>query len=59
MHIVQAAEDRIAPAEALSDLIKQAYPERMEIVTVANAEHAMLPEQTAAVGEAVLEFLQK
>jgi pimeloyl-ACP methyl ester carboxylesterase len=59
MYVVQAAQDTIAPAAASSEPLKKSFPERVKIITIDNAGHAMLPEQPKAVGDAVLEFLSR
>lgn len=59
MYVVQAAQDTIAPAAASSEPMKNSFPDRVEIITIDNAGHAMLPEQPKTVGDAVLEFLSR
>jgi pimeloyl-ACP methyl ester carboxylesterase len=56
MLIVQALQDAIAPpanAQALVD----AAPERMTLVEIDHAGHAMLPEQPDAIAKAVIDWL--
>ncbi len=56
MLVVQAMQDAIAPpvnAKALLD----AAPDRMTLVEIDNAGHAMLPEQPDAIAKAVIDWL--
>ncbi|HEX3701370.1 MAG TPA: alpha/beta fold hydrolase [Phenylobacterium sp.] len=57
MLIVQAADDRVAPP-ANADLLKAAHPERVTVVTIPHAGHAMLPEQPDRIAEAVIGYLK-
>ena len=59
IHVVQAAQDTCAPAEDSSIPLKEALGARVELVTIQNAGHAMLPEQPQAVGDHVLDFLAR
>lgn len=55
--VVQAADDTVAPpvnAEAL----RKAAPERVRVVVLPEAGHAMLPEQPAAIGTILLDYLK-
>jgi pimeloyl-ACP methyl ester carboxylesterase len=56
--IVQAAEDPVAtPANA--ETLKQAYPDRVTVVTIPHASHAMLPEQPRLIADIVIGYLRK
>jgi len=56
--IVQAAEDPVAtPANA--ETLKQAYPDRVTVVTIPHASHAMLPEQPQLIADIVIGYLRK
>jgi len=56
--IVQAAEDPVAtPANA--ETLKQAYPDRVTVVTISHASHAMLPEQPDLIADLVIGYLRK
>lgn len=55
---IQAENDRIAPPEFTSRLLNTQFPDRVSVVTIANAGHALLPEQPDAVSQAVLAFLE-
>jgi pimeloyl-ACP methyl ester carboxylesterase len=57
MLVVQGLADRIAPPANGRDLAV-AHPERVTLVEVERAGHALLPEQPAAVAAAVLGFLR-
>jgi pimeloyl-ACP methyl ester carboxylesterase len=54
--VIQGLDDRIAPPANGRDLMA-AHPERVTLVEVPNAGHALLPEQPAAVAAALIEFL--
>ncbi|MEM9513868.1 MAG: alpha/beta hydrolase [Actinomycetota bacterium] len=55
MLVVQGADDRIAPPEN-GHRLKARWPDRVQVVDVPNAGHAVLNEQPAAVASAILEF---
>jgi len=58
MLIVQAAEDPVAtPANA--ETLKQAAPDRVMVVTIPQASHAMLPEQPTLIADIVIGYLRK
>ena len=59
MLVLQAEEDAIAPAEDSGLRLASAFPDRVELVLVSGAGHAFLPEQPAAVREAVVAFLTR
>lgn len=54
MCVLQAADDVIAPAEDSSQLLLEEFPDRVEVITITDAGHAMLPEQPEQVAAAVL-----
>lgn len=56
--IVQGLDDRMAPAENGRSL-HEALGERATLVELAQAGHALLPEQPAAVASAVIDFLRR
>lgn len=56
--VVQPADDVIALPEN-AQAIADELGERASVVTVSNAGHALLPEQPAAVADAVLTWLQR
>lgn len=58
MLVIQAENDRIAPPELTSLLLKKQFPNRVTIVNIEGAGHALLPEQPEAIKEAVIAFLQ-
>jgi pimeloyl-ACP methyl ester carboxylesterase len=55
--VVQGLDDRIAPVQNGRDLAGQ-YPDRVSLVELADAAHALLPEQPQAVAREVLAWLQ-
>ena len=58
MLIVQASEDPVAtPANA--ETLKQAYPDRVTVVTIPHASHAMLPEQPKLIADIVIGYLRQ
>jgi pimeloyl-ACP methyl ester carboxylesterase len=58
MLVVQGLEDGIAPPENGRDL-RRLYPDRVKLVELKRAGHAMLPEQPAAIGEAFISWLKE
>ena len=58
MLAVQPADDRLAvPANA--DALAEAVGDRVEVVVIPNAGHALLPEQPEAVAETVIGWLNR
>ncbi len=57
MLIVQGLDDALAVPEN-GRILKAEMGDRAELVELANCGHAMLPEQPAAIAEAVLRFLR-
>ncbi|MGH6909858.1 MAG: alpha/beta fold hydrolase [Phenylobacterium sp.] len=56
--IVQAADDPVAtPANA--ETLKQSYPDRVTVVTIPQASHAMLPEQPQLIADIVIGYLRR
>jgi len=56
--IVQAEDDVIAPPANAEALVK-AYPDRVKVVLLPHAGHAMLPEQPKAIADIVIGFLAR
>ncbi len=56
--VVQPADDVMAVVENAERLVAT-DPDRVHMVVVADAGHALLPEQPAAVADAVLEWLRR
>ena len=54
--LVQAAEDPVAPA-GNAEALRRDIGQRLSLVTLAHASHAILPEQPTAVAAAVLAWL--
>ena len=59
MLVLQAAEDTIAPPQDAGTPLAQQYPERVKLVMVAKAGHALLPEQPDVIAEEILKFLDQ
>jgi len=55
--IVQAANDRVA-APANAEALRSAHPDRVKVVTIANAGHAMLPEQPRLIADIIIKDLK-
>lgn len=55
---VQAANDPFKPA-SMSNEIKEDFGERATIAVIANASHALIPEQPAAVVDAIVDWMRK
>lgn len=53
IYIIQAAQDAVAPP-ANAEALRAAHPDRVEIAIMANAGHAMLPEQPEKLSQLVL-----
>ena len=58
MLVLQAAEDTIAPPQDAGIPLAQQYPDRVKLVMVAKAGHALLPEQPDVVAEEIIEFMK-
>jgi len=58
MRVLQADQDRAAPVPPPSERLDNRYPHRTSLVTIADAGHAMLPEQLERVVAEILAFLQ-
>ena len=56
--LLQGTEDKLAPPENARQF-KQRHGKRVTLVEIANAGHAMLPEQPEAIAEAIISFLQR
>ena len=56
--LLQGTEDKIAPPEN-ARRFKRQYGGRISLVEIANAGHAMLPEQPQAIAEAIVRFLRR
>jgi pimeloyl-ACP methyl ester carboxylesterase len=58
MLVLQAENDRLAPASSSGDLLAEEFPDRVTLVEIRGAGHALLPEHPDAIRDAVLPFLQ-
>jgi pimeloyl-ACP methyl ester carboxylesterase len=54
--VLQAEDDRLAPPEDSGLRLKAFYPDRVELVMVPNAGHALLPEQPEKILDAMLAY---
>jgi len=54
--VVQAEDDLVAPP-ANAEALAKAYPDRVKVVLLPHAGHAMLPEQPKAIADIVIGFL--
>lgn len=54
--VIQAVEDRVAPQDNARQL-QAAFPQRVQVQLLANAGHAMLPEQPQAIATQILQWL--
>ena len=59
MLVLQAEDDRLAPAEDSGFRLRDAYPARVELVMVPDAGHAFLPEQPGKILEAMLAYYSR
>lgn len=57
--IVQARDDRVAPADKAAALLKAEMPSRVTVVYLPDAGHALLPEHPSAIRDAVAGFLSR
>lgn len=55
--VIQAADDAVAPP-ANAEALRQAAPDRVKVVVLPDAGHAMLPEQPATIGTLLLDYLK-
>ncbi|RPI89156.1 MAG: alpha/beta fold hydrolase [Spirochaetales bacterium] len=56
--LLQGENDRIAPREN-ADIMKKEFGDRVTVVTIPRAGHAMLPEQGGLIERAIVPFLKK
>lgn len=59
MLVLQAAEDTIAPPDDAGIPLAARYPDRVELVMIAGAGHALLPERPDAIARAILDFMER
>lgn len=59
MLVLQAVEDAIAPNKDAGEPLATEFPDRVKLVIVEKAGHALLPEQPEAISIAVLAFLSR
>jgi pimeloyl-ACP methyl ester carboxylesterase len=58
MLILQGEEDPVAPPEAAGAALAAEFPERVTLVRIPGASHALLPERPEQIHEAVITFLR-
>lgn len=58
MLVIQGEHDAIAPP-ANGDDLRQRYGDRVQVVTLADAGHALLPEQPEAIATSILDWLAR
>jgi len=58
MLVIQAAEDTIAPPQDAGIPLAQEYPDRVKLVMIPDAGHALLPEHPDIIAETILSFLK-
>ena len=56
--VLQATEDAVAPAENAVALQKE-YGDRVKVVEIPNAGHAMLPEQPELIAKTIIAWLKR
>lgn len=56
--LIQALEDVIAPKEDTADLLKKKFGDRLQVVLVENAGHALLPESPEKISSTIIEYLE-
>jgi len=56
--VVQGLQDAVAPPEN-GRLLKQAEPDRVELVEIDGAGHALLPEKPDAIARLVVSYLHQ
>ncbi|TGN14400.1 alpha/beta fold hydrolase [Leptospira ilyithenensis] len=59
MLVVQANQDRVAPPEHTSKLLKEEFGSRITIAEIENSGHSLLPEQPEKIEKSILSFLAK
>lgn len=57
--VLQGEDDTIAPPKDAGLRLAAAFPERVELVSIPNAGHAMLPEQPVLIRDAVIAYLAR
>ena len=58
MLVLQAENDNVAPASQSGNLLGEAFPERVQLVHIPSAGHALLPEHPDLIRDATLPFLE-
>ncbi len=59
MLVLQADADTIAPRKDAGDVLKAAFPDRVSLVIVPGAGHALLPEQPDLIASETIGFLRR
>ena len=55
--VLQAEDDRVAPASEAGIPLREEFPDRVTLVNVPKAGHALLPEQPETIARALVSFL--
>ncbi len=55
---LQAEQDPFAPIATAQDLAKELGTDRVKVMRIQDASHALIPEQPEAVSDAIIEFMQ-
>ncbi len=55
---LQAEQDPFAPIASAQDLAKELGTDRVKVMRIQDASHALIPEQPEAVSDAIIEFMQ-
>lgn len=55
--VIQALDDVVSPPATARRLAEE-FPERVQVVEIPSAGHAMVPEQPAAIAEAIIDYLR-
>jgi pimeloyl-ACP methyl ester carboxylesterase len=59
MLVFQAEQDTIAPPKVAGIALREDFPDRVKLVMVPDAGHALLPEQPELIAEGIVEFLHE
>lgn len=57
--VIQGESDRIAPRAESADLLAAQFPDRVEVAIVANAGHALIPEQPSIIAQTIIDRLRR
>lgn len=57
--VIHGESDRIAPRADSADLLAADYPDRVQVAIVANAAHALMPEQPEIIAQTIIDTLAR